>query len=135
MIPKNLSGSCSICPWTRILKNDIDKPTISKPTPICNGKPTINTFICGTVLATRPSPTLIKNKIAISESGFIFDPTSGDSYSLNPIAAEIANMIKEEVQEEEIKFKILEKYDVDEATYEKDFYDFKNMLLQYNLTD
>ena len=48
-----------------MLKNDIDKPTMSKPTPICSGKPTINTFICGTVLATKPSPTLIKNKIAI----------------------------------------------------------------------
>ena len=30
---------------------------------------------------------------------------------------------------------ILEKYDVDQATFEKDFYDFKSALKQYNLLD
>jgi len=77
----------------------------------------------------------IKSKLAISESGFIFDPTTGDSFSLNPIGAEIANMIKSECQDEEIKFHILEKYDIDEATFEKDFYDFKNALKQFNLLE
>ena len=77
----------------------------------------------------------IKSKLAISASGFIFDPTTGDSYSLNPIGAEIANMIKEDCQEEEIRFSILEKYDIDEATFEKDFYDFKNALIQFNLVE
>lgn len=77
----------------------------------------------------------IKSKLAISSSGFIFDPTTGDSYSLNPIGAEIANMIKDERQDEEIRFTILEKYDIDEATFEKDFYDFKNALIQFNLLE
>ena len=37
----------------------------------------------------------LKKNIAISESGFVFDPTSGESFSLNPIAIEILNMLKE----------------------------------------
>ena len=77
----------------------------------------------------------IKSKLAISSSGFVFDPTTGDSYSLNPIGAEIANLIKEEMQEEEIKYHILEMYDIDEASFEKDFYDFKNAMIQFNLLE
>jgi hypothetical protein len=37
----------------------------------------------------------IKKNIAISESGFIFNPAVGDSYSTNPIGAEIIKMLKE----------------------------------------
>ena len=50
---------------TKVVKKEIDKPTIRSPIPICNGKPTMKTFICGTVLATNPNPTLKKNRIAI----------------------------------------------------------------------
>lgn len=75
----------------------------------------------------------IKSNLAISDTGFIFEPTSGESYSLNPIAAEILKMLKEEKQEEEIKYFILENYDVDEATIEKDYIDYISMLKQYNL--
>ena len=38
---------------------------MNNPTPICKGKPTIKTFICGTVRATKPNPTLMKNNIAM----------------------------------------------------------------------
>ena len=37
----------------------------------------------------------LKKNIAISESGFVFDPDSGDSYSMNPIGLEILTMMKE----------------------------------------
>jgi len=69
-----------------MLKNDIDKPTMSKPTPICNGKPTINTFICGTVLATKPRPTLIKNKIAIIGAAILTAVTNVALKSSNMIS-------------------------------------------------
>jgi len=36
----------------------------------------------------------LKNNIAISETGFVFDPNSGDSYSLNTIGKEILEMVK-----------------------------------------
>ena len=45
----------------------------------------------------------IKSKLAISSSGFVFDPTTGDSYSLNPIGAEIANLIKEETHKTNVQ--------------------------------
>ena len=31
----------------------------------------------------------LKKNIAVSDSGFVFNPTTGDSYSLNPVGKEI----------------------------------------------
>ena len=36
----------------------------------------------------------LKRNIAVSESGFLFDPTSGESYSLNEQGLEILNLMK-----------------------------------------
>lgn len=77
----------------------------------------------------------LKKNIAISESGFVFDPNSGDSFSINPIAAEIIGFIKQEKTADEIQSAILDKYDVDTSSFEKYFYDFINMLKQYNLLE
>lgn len=73
----------------------------------------------------------IKKNVAISESGFIFNPTTGDSFSTNPIGLEIIRMLKDEKSKDEIRKTILGKYITDESTFEKDYYDFV-MMLQNN---
>lgn len=73
----------------------------------------------------------IKKNVAISESGFIFNPTTGDSFSTNPIGLEIIRMLKDENSKDEIRKAILLKYNTDESTFEKDYYDFV-MMLQNN---
>ncbi len=70
----------------------------------------------------------IKKNIAISESGFIFNPTTGDSFSTNPIGFEIINLLKEEKSKDEIRAFVLDRYFIDESTFEKDFYDFSTLL-------
>jgi hypothetical protein len=75
----------------------------------------------------------VKKNIAISESGFVFDPSSGESYSLNPIGTEILEYLKKDMSFEEISPLVLEKYDVDQITFERYYYDFVNSLQQYNL--
>jgi PqqD family protein of HPr-rel-A system len=77
----------------------------------------------------------LKKKIAVSETGFIFDPTTGDSFSLNPSAAEILNLLKEGKNEKEIKKEIMASYDVDESTFERSFLDFMAMLRLYNMIE
>ena len=77
----------------------------------------------------------LKKKIAVSETGFIFDPTTGDSFSLNPTATEILNLLKEGKNEKEIKKEITENYDVDETTFERSFLDFIAMLRLYNMIE
>lgn len=77
----------------------------------------------------------IRKNIAISDSGFVFDPTSGESYSLNPIGTEIVKLLKGDQPAEAIKKVLLDKYDVDESTLERYFDDFIGMLRQHNLLE
>lgn len=77
----------------------------------------------------------IKRNIALSDSGFVFNPSTGDSFSVNPIGLELIRLMKEEKSDEEIRKYILKSYDTDEVAFEKDFYDFKRMLEQIKLTD
>ncbi|MCD4746721.1 MAG: PqqD family protein [Bacteroidales bacterium] len=77
----------------------------------------------------------IKKNIAISDSGFIFNPANGESFSVNPIGIEIFNMMKQKKSPEEISKTILAKYNTDEATFEKDYYDFIGILNQHLLID
>ena len=77
----------------------------------------------------------IKRNIALSDSGFVFDPSTGDSFSTNPIGLEIIKLMKENKTTEEIKAAIVKQYMVDEVSFEKDLYDFVNMLSKLKLAE
>jgi len=77
----------------------------------------------------------IKRNIAISDSGFVFDPSSGDSFSTNPIGLEIIRMLKENKSAQDIKASIIKDYMIDEVSFEKDYYDFVNMLGKLKLVE
>jgi hypothetical protein len=77
----------------------------------------------------------IRKNIAISDSGFVFDPLSGESFSLNQIAMEIIEFIKKGNGFEAVSQHILEKYEVDAETFERYYYDFIATLKQFNLTE
>jgi len=75
----------------------------------------------------------IKENIAISDSGFVFDPSSGDSFSLNPIGLEIFGFLKEQKDLAEISKIMTTNYEIDADSFEKYFYDFIGMLKQFGL--
>lgn len=77
----------------------------------------------------------LKKSIALSESGFVFNAERGDSFSVNPTGLTIMQWLKEGRNPEEIQKGMLEKFEIDEATCEKDLYDFIKMLNQFNLID
>lgn len=77
----------------------------------------------------------IKKNIAISDSGFVFDPGTGDSYSLNPTGLEIVQMIKSGKPYEEILQEMSAKYEMDGESFERYFYDFTTTLKQMRLTE
>lgn len=77
----------------------------------------------------------LKKNIAISESGFVFDPNSGDSFSMNPLGLEILTMMKDGKEQGDIFNFVLKKYDVERDTFENNYYDFINMLRQFNLLE
>lgn len=77
----------------------------------------------------------IKRNIAISETGFVFDPSTGDSYTLNPVGLEILGLIREGRTREKIAGLITGKYDVEESAFERYFYDFTAMLKHYQILE
>jgi hypothetical protein len=77
----------------------------------------------------------VKKNIALSETGFVFDPSSGDSFTTNPIGLEIIQLLKHHKTLTEIEAHIIEKYEVDKNTFEKDFYDFISMLTKLKLAE
>lgn len=77
----------------------------------------------------------IKKNIALSDTGFIFNPSTGESFSVNPIGVEILKLLKEGKEKDDIKEIILAKYQTDDSTFERDFYDFVNILNHYLLTE
>ncbi|MBI5856201.1 MAG: PqqD family protein [Sphingobacteriales bacterium] len=76
---------------------------------------------------------MIKKNIATNELGFVFNPATGDSYSTNPIAAAIIQMMKEGKSLNEIKRSLFAMYDTDKSTIEKDLNEFINTLKENNL--
>ena len=75
----------------------------------------------------------LKKNIATSESGFIFNPATGDSFSANPLAAEILGCAKDGLDPAAIKADILERYDVTPSRLEKDWDDLLAQLHKFNL--
>ncbi|MCD4695298.1 MAG: PqqD family protein [Bacteroidales bacterium] len=77
----------------------------------------------------------IKQSIAISESGYIFNPSTGESFSINQTGVEIFNLLKEEKTFEEISSIIIKKFNTDKDTFEKDYNDFTGLLKQHQIVE
>jgi hypothetical protein len=77
----------------------------------------------------------LKKNIATSEAGLIFNPATGDSFSVNNIGNEILSKLKDDATSEEITAYMLSRYDVDRIQLEKDMDDFLSQLHEYNLVD
>jgi hypothetical protein len=77
----------------------------------------------------------LKKNIATSEAGLIFNPGTGDSFSVNAIGAEILALLKETKSQQEIISHLSSVYDVEKNQLEKDMDDFVSQLNDYNLLD
>lgn len=77
----------------------------------------------------------LKKNIATSEAGFIFNPSTGDSFSVNQTGAEILALLKQDIPRENIISAITEKFDISSNQAEKDLEDFISQLTIYNLIE
>lgn len=77
----------------------------------------------------------LRKSVAVSENGFVFNASRGDSFSANPTGARILDWLRDGKSEEDMKTLLLDLYDIDETTCEKDLYDFLKVLKQHNLLD
>lgn len=77
----------------------------------------------------------IKRNIAVSETGFLFDPQTGESFNLNKTGQMIFKFLAEQKDEDEIIKIISEQYDLDSNTFQRYLDEFKMILRQFNLTE
>lgn len=77
----------------------------------------------------------LKKNITISENGFLFDGTTGDSYSVNATATEMMQLIKDGKSEEEICADIVRKFEVEPFMVERHYFEFTNLLRHLSLID
>lgn len=77
----------------------------------------------------------IKNNIALSESGFIFNPNTGESFTLNPTGQQLFSLIRDGKDYKAIRKYFLDKYDTEDSIFEKDFEDFMHMMTSYQMME
>ncbi len=75
----------------------------------------------------------IKSNIALSDSGFIFNPDTGESFTVNPLGASIINYLKKGKSLQEITGELHQQYEIDANTLEKDTEDFLGLLRNFSL--
>lgn len=75
------------------------------------------------------------SKIALSDEGFIFDPETGNSYTVNPTGLFILKLLKEGKGQEEIAKALAEEFDVSEKEALRDTADFIEQLRFYGLVE
>ncbi|MBU0513877.1 MAG: HPr-rel-A system PqqD family peptide chaperone [Proteobacteria bacterium] len=62
--------------------------------------------------------------LEVSRSGFLFDPRTGHTYTLNETAQRLLELFKDGRSEEEIVTALAEEFEVNSSTVERDLYDF-----------
>jgi hypothetical protein len=77
----------------------------------------------------------IRKNVAISDSGLVFNPVTGESFSVNPIGIDIIGQLREGKCEGEISRAIMTRYSATKATAEKDLHDFLLLLKKYDILE
>ncbi len=77
----------------------------------------------------------IHSNLAVSDSGFIFNPSNGDSFSTNAVGADIIRLLKSGKSLADIKKDISVKYEVEPTVFEKDYEDFISQLQDHFLVN
>ncbi len=72
-------------------------------------------------------------RLAINEEGFIFDPVTGNSFTTNQVGLWILQRLKEGKQVSDVLAEMIEQFDVDAETAERDLTDFVEQLRHYKL--
>ncbi|MFA5816410.1 MAG: PqqD family protein [Bacteroidales bacterium] len=79
--------------------------------------------------------TRVKSGLRISDQGMVFDPSTGESFTLNPIGLAILKLMVEGADEDRI-FEIMSKdYQITEAEFDRYFVDFISVLKSCQLLE
>jgi len=74
-------------------------------------------------------------RLAINDEGFIFDPETGSSYTVNKTGLFIIKLLKEGKNEEDIVKALTEEFEIGEDEVKRDLVDFLEQLRLYGLVE
>lgn len=78
---------------------------------------------------------VLRKNIAVSENGFVFDPSTGDSYTLNDTALEIIELLKSGKNHNEIVTVLIGKYESEKPLIERYLLEFFEEMKTFNLIE
>lgn len=67
-------------------------------------------------------------RLAVSESGFVFDPLSGHSFTVNETGLAILRMLQRGSRVDELRRRLASEYDVEHSTLDRDLLEFLGSL-------
>jgi hypothetical protein len=70
----------------------------------------------------------VLERLAVSESGFVFDPVSGHSFSVNETGLEILRDLLASRNLDSLRQRLAQEYEVDETALERDLLEFLGSL-------
>jgi len=77
----------------------------------------------------------VAENLAISETGFLYLPSSGETFTSNEIGKNIIRLLQKGEDKKNIVEQVTNEYDVDKNTFEKDLDDFISQLHQFKLIE
>ena len=82
--------------------------------------------------SNTPFPPLSNlQRLAISESGFIFDPASGHNFTVNETGLTILRLLQKDNELESLLDQLTGKYEVPQRELERDVLEFAGLLKDY----
>ncbi|MBI2418715.1 MAG: PqqD family protein [Ignavibacteriales bacterium] len=75
----------------------------------------------------------VPENVAISDSGFLFLASTGESFTLNETGKEMFKMLQQNFNRDEILAKIQNDFDTEAITLDRDFEEFISQLKSYGL--
>jgi hypothetical protein len=82
------------------------------------------------VTVTLPNQEALR-RLAMSESGFVFDPVNGDSFTVNACGMTVLRLLKDGQNLSEVMDQVAKEYLVDSRQAERDILDFIIQLRKY----
>jgi len=77
----------------------------------------------------------IKSGLRISDQGMVFDPSTGETFTLNPTGMAILKLMAEGAEEPQIYENLKKDYELTQAEFDRVFLDFISVLKSYQLME
>jgi hypothetical protein len=75
----------------------------------------------------------VLENIAVSDNGFLFLTTTGETFTLNELGRKIFKLLQQKISVEAVYAQLVDEYDVERKILEKDCGDFFAQLQSYGL--